>query len=148
VKRTSYEAPYYAVFSNLLSLHLSLIQIFSSAPCSQTPPVCVPPLMTEPKIHPIQNHRQNYSFVYSNFYFFLDSRQDKLFWTECGDSHYFFIENNNAVSSSDCMVSSGLMISEWWIKNDMKGSSFGLIWHTVLVLPKGAEESNMKFQSR
>jgi hypothetical protein len=32
-----YEAPQYAVFSNLLSLHLSWVQIFSLAPCSQTP---------------------------------------------------------------------------------------------------------------
>jgi hypothetical protein len=33
----SYEAPHYAVFYNLLSLHLFSVQIFSSAPCSQTP---------------------------------------------------------------------------------------------------------------
>jgi hypothetical protein len=35
-KSTSYVAPHYAVFPNLLSLHLSSVQIFST-PCSRTP---------------------------------------------------------------------------------------------------------------
>jgi hypothetical protein len=36
-----------------------------------------------PSFTPIQNHRQNYSFVYSNFFMFLDSRrEDKMFWAE------------------------------------------------------------------
>jgi hypothetical protein len=39
LKSTSYEAPHYEVSSNLLSLTLSLVHIFSLAPCSQTPPV-------------------------------------------------------------------------------------------------------------
>jgi hypothetical protein len=43
---TSYKAPNYAAFSNLLSLHRFLVQIFSSAPCSQTPAVYVTPLMS------------------------------------------------------------------------------------------------------
>jgi hypothetical protein len=48
-KSASYEAPHYAVSSNLLSFHLYLVQIFSSTPCSQTPSVYVPPLMLETK---------------------------------------------------------------------------------------------------
>jgi hypothetical protein len=37
--RTSYEAPHYAVFTSLLPLPPSQLKIFSSAPCSQTPPI-------------------------------------------------------------------------------------------------------------
>jgi hypothetical protein len=44
-KRTSHEAPHYAVFFNLLSLHPSSVPIFP------TPSVCVPPLMSETKFH-------------------------------------------------------------------------------------------------
>jgi hypothetical protein len=36
-KSTIYVAPHYVVFSNIQSLQLPLDQIFSSAPCSQTP---------------------------------------------------------------------------------------------------------------
>jgi hypothetical protein len=53
-KRTSYKAPPHAVFSN---------QIVSSVPCSQSPSVC-----ERRSITPIQNQRQNYSFVYSKYY--------------------------------------------------------------------------------
>jgi hypothetical protein len=36
IKSTSYEVPHYVIFSNLPSVHLSSIQIFSSTPCSET----------------------------------------------------------------------------------------------------------------
>jgi hypothetical protein len=50
-KNTNYEAPHCAAFSTLLSLQLSLDQIFSSAPCSQSHSIYVPPLMSETKFH-------------------------------------------------------------------------------------------------
>jgi len=50
MKRTSYEAPQYAVFSNLLLLPPSQIQIFSSAP-SQEPSLCVHSLVWKTKFH-------------------------------------------------------------------------------------------------
>jgi hypothetical protein len=42
----NYEAPHYVVFYSLPPL-----QIFSSAPCSQTPSICVLPLVWETKFH-------------------------------------------------------------------------------------------------
>jgi hypothetical protein len=50
-KNTSYEAPHCAVLSSLSLFHPSWVQIFSSAPCSQVPSVCVCPLMSEIKFH-------------------------------------------------------------------------------------------------
>jgi len=51
VRCTSYEAPHYAVFSSLPPLPPSEVQMFSSAPCSQTPPICVPSLLWQAKFH-------------------------------------------------------------------------------------------------
>jgi hypothetical protein len=53
VKSTSYEAPHYAVFSNFVSLNPSSVQIYPSSPCSQTPSVFVPLLIsdTDTKFH-------------------------------------------------------------------------------------------------
>jgi hypothetical protein len=50
-KSTNHEAAGYEIFSILPSPHLSSVLIFSSAPCSQTPSVYVPPLMSETKFH-------------------------------------------------------------------------------------------------
>jgi hypothetical protein len=43
---------HHAVFSNLLPFHPSSVQIFSLAPCSQTPSVYVLPFMSELKLYP------------------------------------------------------------------------------------------------
>jgi hypothetical protein len=83
VKSTSYEAPHYAVFSNLLSLHPSSVQLFSSAPCSQTPSVFVFALMSETKFHTHTEKKGKIIVLYILIVTFLDSTQeDKMFWTE------------------------------------------------------------------
>jgi hypothetical protein len=65
--------------SNLLLLHPFWVQIFSSEPCSQTPSIYCPPLMSETSFTPIQNHRQNYSFEYFKFYVFRQqTRRQKV----------------------------------------------------------------------
>jgi hypothetical protein len=68
VKSTSYEARHYAVFFNLLSLDLSLVQIVSSAPCSQTPSVYASPLMSETKFHTPTEPLAKLLFVGSHCY--------------------------------------------------------------------------------
>jgi len=45
MKRKSYEARYYAAFSSLPPLYPSQVQIFSSAPCSQTRSIYILPLV-------------------------------------------------------------------------------------------------------
>jgi hypothetical protein len=62
-------------FSNLLSLHLSSVQIFSSAPCSQTQSMFFPQCQ-RPSFTHIPNHRQNYGFV-----FHVDPSRNVLFKT-------------------------------------------------------------------
>jgi hypothetical protein len=64
-KSTSYEAPHYEVFFQLcITSHLSRIQIFSSAPCYQTPSVYTPPLMSETKFCTHIDLWGNYSSEY------------------------------------------------------------------------------------
>jgi hypothetical protein len=68
---TSYTAPRYAASSNLPSFYPSWVQIFSAAPCSQTPSVYIIAPISETKYRThAKNHRQNYRLVYSNFLVF------------------------------------------------------------------------------
>jgi hypothetical protein len=83
-KNTNYEIPHYAVFSSLPSLHLSSVKIFSSTPCSQTPSVYVPQLMTKTKLHTHRNPKAKYYFIYLNFQVFRQQtrRRKVLNWME------------------------------------------------------------------
>jgi hypothetical protein len=58
-----------------------LAQIFSSAPCSQTPSVYVPPYFRDQLLHTYRT-TSNISLVYSNFYIFWQQtrRQKVLDW--------------------------------------------------------------------
>jgi hypothetical protein len=62
----SYEAPRYTVFSYLLPLHISSVQIFTSANFCQTPSVYIPPLTSETKFCKTNSTTGNISFIYSN----------------------------------------------------------------------------------
>jgi hypothetical protein len=82
-KRTSYEAPHYGAFSNLPSLHPSSVQIFSSAPCSQTPSVSVPPLMPRDQVSYTYRTTGRITDLRILIVTFLDSRRENnRFWTE------------------------------------------------------------------
>jgi hypothetical protein len=50
----------------LPTYHPSSVPIFSSAPCSQTPPDYIFHLLSLQIVPPIKKHRQNYSFVLSH----------------------------------------------------------------------------------
>jgi hypothetical protein len=74
----SYEDPRYAIFSNLLSLHPSSVQIFSSASCSQTFSVYVPTLSTQTKLR-TDTESQIELVMHILISTFLDSRcEDKV----------------------------------------------------------------------
>jgi hypothetical protein len=81
-KSTNYKLPHCAAFSTFLQLHIFLVKIFSTAPCSQRPSVFVPTLMSETKFCTHTNHRPNFSLVYSNFYVFAQQmrRRKILDW--------------------------------------------------------------------
>jgi hypothetical protein len=74
----SYEAPHDTVFSNLSS-----VKIFPSAPCSQTPSVCVPPLMSRDQVSHPHKTTGIVIILYILIFTFLDSRrEDNSLWTE------------------------------------------------------------------
>jgi hypothetical protein len=79
----NHEAPRYVIFSNLPSLFTSLVQIFSSAPFSQTPSVYASPLISETTFHTHTVPQPNYSLVYSKFYVFLTEDEKTSLCTEC-----------------------------------------------------------------
>jgi hypothetical protein len=58
------------ILSDLLSLHLSLVQIFSSAPCSQTHSAYVPPLMSETKFH---THTNIYKYKWQTYDLYVNT---------------------------------------------------------------------------
>jgi hypothetical protein len=77
----SFEAPHYAVLSNLLSFYPSSIQIFST-PSSRTASVYVPSLMSETTFHTYKT-TGTIIVLHILIFMFLDSRwEDKRFRTE------------------------------------------------------------------
>jgi hypothetical protein len=78
-RRKSYEAPRYAIFSNILQFHPNSVHIFPSSSCSHVPSVNILALMPETDFHTIQNYRQKYCFVYFNFYVLI-LRTDSINW--------------------------------------------------------------------
>jgi hypothetical protein len=64
------------------TLHISLVQIFSSAPCSQTPSVCVPPLMSGTKFHTHTEPQAKLQFSKFQLLRFRQQTGRQNFWSE------------------------------------------------------------------
>ena len=84
VRRTRPEAPPHAVFSNLMLLPFPWAQISSSfLICKNLLPV---PFLCcgAPHFTPLENNRQNYSFLYFNLCMCVDRKwEDKHLWAGC-----------------------------------------------------------------
>jgi hypothetical protein len=63
----TYETPHYAGFSSLLSLRFSLVQIFSSAPCSHIPSLYAPNSISKAKFHTHTETQVNLVLFNCNF---------------------------------------------------------------------------------
>jgi hypothetical protein len=81
--REYHKASSYAVVSTFLLPHPSSVQVFSLAPCSQTPLVYVPPLISEIKFHIHTEPKNKIIVLYILIFMLFNSRwEDRRFWTE------------------------------------------------------------------
>jgi hypothetical protein len=84
VRSVNFEAPHYSAFSWVLLLHPPSLQMVTLATCSQTQSVYASfPPWQGPSITSIQNNRQNYNCVYSNFYILR----------QCAKACYHLVQN-------------------------------------------------------
>jgi hypothetical protein len=87
-KKKKDEAPRYAILSTLPSLHPSPFQIFSTAPCSQTPCLCSSLNIRDQVSHPYRTTR-NIIALYILIFMVLDRRREgRRFWYEWYQKHY------------------------------------------------------------
>jgi hypothetical protein len=75
---------HYKLWSSSLCsfLHPCLVKIFPSAPCSQTPSVYVPSLMSQTKFQTHTEPQAKYAYFF-HFRFIIKPRCSQLFWKRC-----------------------------------------------------------------